>query len=341
MKYIVAFVDDEQNILRGLKRLLRGKRDTWDMFFLEGGSAAIDWIAENEPDAIVTDMRMPNIDGAKVLEYAASHKKGRIRIVLSGEADRELTRRTVGRSHQFFSKPCDEGKLVRAIEFALSFDEEILPLSLQKYLSNITSLAGPTRTHDALEEAFKEGKLDSLSRVVANDPGLALRVLQLANSSYFGTPAETLSIASAVRNVGMDTLANLWETGSLLAAADTVKIDNELATISDKAVQTAQLLFERSREEGASDIECEDCYAIGLLSWVGEVIGGAGSIALEKVLHDKSAIAAAAYVTCLSGMPPRVSQIMEHLVSIGGAGKSAQQRADEIGAVRFRRERAL
>ncbi|MFC7290712.1 response regulator [Hirschia litorea] len=341
MKYVVAFVDDEQNILRGLKRLLRSKRDVWDMAFLEGGKAAIDWVSHNEPDAIVTDMRMPNVDGAKVLEFAASHKKGRIRIVLSGEADRDLTRRTVGRSHQFFSKPCDEGKLIRAIEAAFAFDDEILPRSMQKYMSNITCFAGSTQTHDVLEGVFKTGNLSELTQVVAHDPGLAFRVLQLANSSYFGSPAETLSIASAVNNVGLETLADLWETGALLAAADTAPIDAELTNISTEAVKTAQRLFERSQQEGASDADCEDGYAIGLLSWIGEVIGCTGSEMLKQTLQDKGAVAAAAYVTCLSGMPLRVSQIMEHLVSVSGAGGSAQQRADEISAVRFHREKAL
>lgn len=341
MKYLIAFVDDEPNILRGLRRLLRSKRDVWDMVFLEGGEAAIEWLSQNEPDAIVTDMRMPNVDGAQVLEYAASHKKGQIRVVLSGEADRELTRRTVGRSHQFFAKPCDEVKLIRAIEAAFSSNKEALTPQMQRHVSNITTLAGPTATHDALEEVFANGTVDDLSRVVAHDPALALRVLQLANSSYFGRPADTLSISSAVRNVGMDVLANLWETGSLLAAADTEEIDVELRDIAENAIASAQRLYSISQEEGASDADSEDGYAIGLLSWVGEVIGCVGPESLGKTLKEEGAVTAASYVSVLSGMPDRVSHIMEHLVHVNGVITGASQRANEIGAVKFNTERAF
>ena len=341
MKFLIAFIDDEPNILRGLRRLLRTKRDVWDMVFLEGGEVAIDWISKNDPDAIVTDMRMPTVDGAKVLEYAASHKKGRIRIVLSGEADRDLTRRTVGRSHQFFSKPCNETNLIRAIEAAFSSCEEVLSPEMQRYVSNITTLPGATKTHDSLEAAFKSGSISDLSQVVAHDPALALRVLQLANSSYFGRPTDTLSIASAVNNVGMEVLFDLWETGSLLAAPDTADIDTQLAEYNDLAVETAQNLYAMSQEEGVSDAECEDAYAIGLLSWVGEVIRTCGTQELKNHLQEKGAVTAAAYVCCLSGMPSRVSQIMEHLVNAEGCGGSAEQRAEEIGRVKYNRVEAF
>lgn len=340
MKHLIAFVDDEPNILRGLRRLLRSKRDVWDMVFLEGGEAAIEWLDENEPDAIITDMRMPNVDGAKVLEFAASHKKGRIRIVLSGEADRELTRRTVGRSHLFFSKPCDEVKLIRAIESAFSMSESVLPRSMQQFVSNLTTLPGATATHDALDEAFAAGGGD-ISRVVAHDPALALRVLQLANSSYFGRPADTLSIAAAVNNIGMEVLANLWETGALLAAPDTKEDDEKLGAISQKAISTAQSLYLLSEAEGASETDCEDSYALGLLSWAGDAVACMAPDVSKGLVSSKESVAIAAYLTRICGMPPRISQVMEHLVRVGGAGASAKERAEEIGAVKYNCERAF
>ena len=168
-----------------------------------------------------------------------------------------------------------------------------------------------------------------------------MRVLQLANSSYFGRPTDTLSIASAVNNVGMEVLFDLWETGSLLAAPDTADIDTQLAEYNDLAVETAQNLYAISQEEGVSDAECEDAYAIGLLSWVGEVIRTCGTQELKKHLQEKGAVTAAAYVCCLSGMPSRVSQIMEHLVNAEGCGGSAEQRAEEIGRVKYNRVEAF
>ena len=63
----VIFVDDEPNILSGLRRLLRPLRDEWDMIFVETGQQALDSLAEAPCDIIVSDMKMPGMDGAQLL----------------------------------------------------------------------------------------------------------------------------------------------------------------------------------------------------------------------------------------------------------------------------------
>lgn len=341
MKPVVVFIDDEPNILRGLKRLLRTQRDKWDMVFIEGGQQALDWLEREHVDVIVTDMRMPGVDGAHVLEYAAVRGKGRVRLVLSGEADRDMTRRTVGRSHQFFAKPCNERHLVQTIEGALSLGADLLPPKLQQHVANVSTLPGAAETHDALEKAFSDSDMGRLSHVVASDPALALRVLQLANSSYFGRPTDTLSIAAAVRSVSLDVMKSLWQRGNLLAGAEDDEMEARLHQIRMNAVDTGRGFFAISADNGATDSECEDSYAVGLLSWVGEVMTCVSGETAKRDLQASGPLAAASYAVCLYGLPFRISQVFENLARSGSQVETSHGRADALGAVRFEKEAAF
>mgnify|MGYP001799717155 FL=1 len=56
----VIFVDDEPNILNGLRRMLRPLRHEWDMSFAEGAQEALAIMADRPVDIVVSDMRMPD-----------------------------------------------------------------------------------------------------------------------------------------------------------------------------------------------------------------------------------------------------------------------------------------
>ena len=80
----ILFVDDETSILDGLKRMLRPMRAEWDMAFATGGETALSMLGAAPFDVIVTDMRMPGMDGASLLEVVREKYPNMLRIILSG-----------------------------------------------------------------------------------------------------------------------------------------------------------------------------------------------------------------------------------------------------------------
>jgi CheY-like chemotaxis protein len=68
MKKRILFVDDDPMILQGLQRVLRPMRDDWDMAFVDGGEQALEAMAKQAFDVVVTDMRMPVMNGAQLLK---------------------------------------------------------------------------------------------------------------------------------------------------------------------------------------------------------------------------------------------------------------------------------
>lgn len=107
----ILFVDDEPNILSGLKRMLRSMRKEFDLQFAGSGIEALDSMAVHESDIVVSDMRMPGMDGAELLDIIQERYPSAVRIMFTGQADQESVLRTVGVVHQFLTKPCDSDLL--------------------------------------------------------------------------------------------------------------------------------------------------------------------------------------------------------------------------------------
>lgn len=112
----VLFVDDEPNVLQGLQRMLRPQRRRWDMTFCDSGEEALRRLAEAPFDVLVSDMRMPGMSGAPLLAEAQARFPRVVRLILSGQADRESLDALAGVTHRFLSKPCDAALLQAAIE---------------------------------------------------------------------------------------------------------------------------------------------------------------------------------------------------------------------------------
>ena len=88
MKIRILFVDDEPNVLDGLRRMLRGMRHQWQMSFATNGHEALEILDGQPYDVVVSDMRMPGMDGVQLLTEIKKRHPTIVRIVLSGPVPR-------------------------------------------------------------------------------------------------------------------------------------------------------------------------------------------------------------------------------------------------------------
>ena len=103
----LLFVDDEPRVLQGLKAGLYTRRKDWDMHFAEGGAKAIELMQDSHFDVLVTDLRMPGVDGTTLVARARADSPGTMRVVLSGYADERQSQGLVSLAHRYLSKPCE------------------------------------------------------------------------------------------------------------------------------------------------------------------------------------------------------------------------------------------
>lgn len=207
----ILFVDDERRILEGLQRMLRPCRKQWEMAFANSGEEGLAMLAVQAYDVIVSDMRMPGMDGAQLLELVRQRYPGMIRIVLSGQFDAESAIRAVPVAHQFLPKPCDAEKLREVIQHSCECDAFITDLATRHAIAAIGELPTLPRTYAALVGALDDPgvSLDQVSAIVESDVAVAAKVLQLVNSEFFGLAREVGTIPMAVSYLGFDVLKQL------------------------------------------------------------------------------------------------------------------------------------
>ncbi|MBI5442784.1 MAG: response regulator [Deltaproteobacteria bacterium] len=115
----VLFVDDEENILKALRRLFRSA--PWEMRFAGSGREALELFRTRSFDVVVADQRMPDMTGVELLKRVRANWPRTIRIVLSGYSDIETILEAVneGSIFKFLTKPWDDSVLRRCLEDAL------------------------------------------------------------------------------------------------------------------------------------------------------------------------------------------------------------------------------
>jgi HD-like signal output (HDOD) protein/ActR/RegA family two-component response regulator len=207
----ILFVDDEVKVLQGLGRMLRVMRHEWEMTFLDDPRQAVDLIQTKEFDAIIVDMRMPQMDGAEVLSRAREVKPGMARIVLSGHAEREAAMRSVGLAHQFLAKPCDADTLRTTVSRACELRQLLFEAGLADTVCRLGKLPSLPRLYQAITEEMnrEDVSLKRVAGIIGKDVAMTAKVLQLVNSAFFGLGRRVGSIEQAVSYLGIDVIRSL------------------------------------------------------------------------------------------------------------------------------------
>ncbi len=211
MKQRILFVDDEPNILKGLQRSLRPLRKRWDMSFVESGKAALKKLEGTAFDVIISDMRMPEMDGAQLLQAVQERYPMMVRIILSGHSDQELIMKSVKSAHQYLSKPCEKETLINAVNRACSLKELMNKKNLQLVISGIDTMPILPSLYSRImaELRSQDASTAGVGDIISQDMGMTAKVLQLVNSSFFGMPRHVASPSEAVVLLGIDVVKTL------------------------------------------------------------------------------------------------------------------------------------
>ena len=117
----ILFVDDEESILKALKRFLR--KQPYEVFTANGGQEALDFLEKYEKPValIVSDQRMPSMNGAEFLEKAKKIYPDAIRFLLTGYSDMDAIIDSVnkGEIHKYITKPWNDDDLMLQIKQGL------------------------------------------------------------------------------------------------------------------------------------------------------------------------------------------------------------------------------
>lgn len=207
----ILFVDDETNVLAALQRSLRSMRNEWIMEFASSGQEALQAMARQPFDVIVTDMRMPGMGGAQLLDQVREKFPQTVRMVLSGQCDRETILTSVGPTHQYLSKPCDPEQLKTKIAQAFALRDLLENPMLQKVVAQLKDIPSLPAVYQRIMEELRsrEPSPAKVGKLIAKDMGMTAKTLQLVNSAFFGLRCHVSNPIQAANLLGLDTIRAL------------------------------------------------------------------------------------------------------------------------------------
>ncbi|TWU06420.1 response regulator [Stieleria varia] len=202
----ILLVDDEAQVLRGVSRMIESEVADWEVETALSGKGALEMLEEDEFNVVVTDMRMPGMDGSQLLDAVELRFPQVLRVVLSGQADRETVLQAIRPMHQYLSKPCDPQKLIDIIRRAEVFQQTISSTEILSAIGRANCLPSlptiVTQFNSSLESNSSTSA--SLAKVVMQDPMLCAKILQLANSAIFGLRQPVVAVERALSVLGSE-----------------------------------------------------------------------------------------------------------------------------------------
>ncbi len=217
----ILFVDDEPNVLTGLRRMLRAYRNEWEMEFLPGGEQALAALAQGQCDVIISDMRMPGMDGVQLLTAVKQDYPNTVRIALSGHADMEMVLECIGAAHQYMAKPCDAGTVKAAIDRACKLRDLLSDEQLQTLVTEMGALPSLPSLYTEIMEAIAKGRaLNEIGEIIGKDVAMTAKVLKITNSAFFGLSRHVESPAQAAAILGLDAVRSLVLTAKVFDTFD-------------------------------------------------------------------------------------------------------------------------
>lgn len=210
----VLFVDDEQNILSSLRRLMR--REPWETLFANSAIEGLKVMQAQKVDLVVADMRMPEVDGAEFLTQVKETYPNTIRVILTGDADRDtiVTMLQNECAHKTLMKPWDPDDLKSLLKGLL--DQQDAQQNGESWLHDtcldIQSLPTLPQIYLQMKEALTHSDDLSIKRIgeiIEQDPSISVKLLKWANSAMFGQRSHIDHIQRAVVVLGMEIVQGL------------------------------------------------------------------------------------------------------------------------------------
>ncbi len=271
----VLFVDDEPQVLKLLQIMLKPMSSEWDMVFVDSGEQALKVFAQCPFDVVVSDMRMPGINGAQLLNEVMRRHPETIRLILSGYADEDLVMKCVGATHQYMSKPCELNVLKNTLRRIQKMRDTVSSVAIKRAIARMACLPSIPAVYFQILEALQSPSASShlIGEIVSQDPGLVSKLLQLVNSAFFGFNSRVDNAEEAVRLLGVGRIRSLALSLHIFAAFDEIKF--KYFSINDlwyHSLQTAFIARDIVTWEGGNESMAEQAFTAGVLHDAGQLL---------------------------------------------------------------------
>lgn len=275
MRRRILFVDDDQDILDSFRTMLHFKRKKWKCYFATNATEGLKILDDSRIDVVITDMRMPGMDGAEFLREVEKRQPGTARMILSGYSDMQLLLRSVKHAHQFLSKPCSSETVVDAIRRVTELRYILEDGAVRSMVTGLDSLPVIPDLYLQLTKELQvpEPDISRIGSLVEKDVGMSATLMRVVNSSFFGFYETVSSPTRAVTLLGLEPLKGLVLGEHLLKK---INLDDfpgySVSKLWKHSLQTGYFAKAIAAMESEDKELMEDCFISGVLHDVGKLV---------------------------------------------------------------------
>ncbi len=326
----ILFVDDEPKILKALRRVLYPVQKQWQLFFAESGAEALEILARQQIDVLVTDMQMPGMNGLELLKQSRRLYPRVVRVMLTGQPSRDLFCEVLTVCHYFLWKPVNNQELINLLNGIADLDSSLRDERLLALIGGMTSLPSLPVLYTRLTDLLNcdQSNVAQIAAVVNEDMAMAAQVLKLVNSAYFGISKQFSSLQAAVVYLGLDILRQLVLVHHLFSeCTSSATCKFHLEELWHHSLCTARLAKAIAESKDLPRDLCQNAYMAGLLHDIGKLVlilhlpetygavqakCGLGhcQIDCEEELLGTNHASIGGYLSSLWGLPHTVTQVL-------------------------------
>jgi HD-like signal output (HDOD) protein/CheY-like chemotaxis protein len=265
----ILIIDDEPALLDSLTRVMRPLKNEWEIQVESSPKAALERLATERFDVVVTDLRLPVLNGVPVVSQVMERSPDSIRVTLSSPTE-PPNQLAFGPSHHVMARSTELEGLRETVERISRMRIRMHDENMRALISEIDGLPAMPAVCQELNRTLAQDdfSMRDVASVVEKDPALCAKILQLVNSPFFGLNRKLTQLHDAVSYLGTSMLKNLVASVTLWRTLEGVR-PSAIAQLSRVHGRCQRVGGLARRIMGKDRLRAEEAFVSGLLHDIG------------------------------------------------------------------------
>jgi HD-like signal output (HDOD) protein len=266
----ILFIDDEPALLDSLTRVMRPLKNEWEID-VQKPSEALERLKHERYDVIVTDLRLPVLNGMPVVSQVMERQPDSIRVAFRpSEPANQQTQSLLGANQHVIARSADLENLRETVERISRMRDRLHDDNMRALISEIDGLPAVPAVCQELNRTLAQDdfSMRDVASVVEKDPALCAKILQLVNSPFFGLNRKLTQLHDAVSFLGTSMLKNLVASVTLWRTLEGIRPSAiaQLQRVHARCQRVGGLARRMMAKERA---RAEEAFVSGLLHDIG------------------------------------------------------------------------